>query len=194
MNKNDFDVLSKLKLIFTYPSDFFEKHSRGDSISGSIILFLFVSIIAASISFTISSYRSNILFFPGGVVYASSLRNSILQPFLALACIFVYAFISCLFSRMFGGFGGYKHSINVMAYSFIPNAIFSGLPPLPAGIGLGIGGLAFMYSIYLGVIGISTAHGIPGRPAFISYIAPCLVFLIGVILLYSFLYGTSSLF
>ena len=194
MRNDDFNILGKLKLIFTSPSTFFEKNLRGDSISGSIILFLLVSIIAAFTSFIISAHRSNILFFPTELIHSSILRNSIRQPFLGLACIFVFAFIALLVARMLGGVGGYKHNINVMAYSWIPNAIFSGFPGLPAGIGFGLGAVAFIYSIYLGVIGLAMDHRISRRKALYSYIAPCLIFIVGAILFYIFVFAIRSLF
>lgn len=192
---NDFNLLGKLKYLFSSPSTFFE-NIKGESAAIALGVFATASLLSNILSILVSFTTPYFGFFGGLGLFSLSRSFSywggiwlspLISTILSLTIAFIFAGMIHLLVKAFKGEGKTTDTFKVYAYSMIPYFIISIIPL--------IGFLSIIYSLILMIIGISKVHNISMGKAATACLLP-VIFVIGLLVIgvFAILYNFRVLY
>lgn len=158
------------------PESFFKEISNETSVQRAFAAYALVAFLTLLIGTTIGSMLTSAIY--SGInlhgLVGFQIILAIIWFALYLAGIFIYAAMTHGLIILFEGTNSYATTFNVFAYSMLPCLVLSIIPF--------VGWLAFIYTLILETIGLSTAHRISKGKAFLAAFLPG-VFLAGILII-----------
>jgi hypothetical protein len=184
-NQKQLEPLEKFKLLFTEPTEVFEKIDE-PTITPALGFFAVISLIASIITYGLYSIFIGAV---SGSIWTGASMIAFGGTFfvIGLVATFIVAGIVHLTAKILGAEGTYTDTYSVVTYSIIPAMVFSIIPY--------IGLLAYIYSIVLMTFGLAYRHSISKGKAVVAALAPFIIIMILVALFIMWLiYALSNAF
>jgi hypothetical protein len=194
-------LIEKIKSVLLHPTKFFESLKKEKGVKTAFRYYLILSfisfILGTIITFTfnkyIYSFWSRIYGWPFPIP-PLTLETIVLSPFIwylvGLGLSFIAAGILHVWILIFGGKEEYSKTYQLWAYSLTPGFVFGWIPFL--------GFFAFIYDLFLLILGTQKLHGISKNLAILMYVIPIALFVIFMIIcmmaLFMFIGANPGLF
>lgn len=154
------EIMEKIKMVFSKPSNLFSKIEKENS-NDTIKYFVVIALIGAVLSGLFSLLAGPFSLFVIGSAFAMTLVG------LVVATVVVHIGV-----YIFGGRQGIEKTFKAIAYGMTPSVLLAWLPFINL--------IAWIYSLYLEIIGIAKLQKMSNMRAFLSIILVYLV--IGLLL------------
>lgn len=167
------EAYTKGREVLTHPSEFYKKESKKEGLKAAFIYYLLLTLFSIILSIVFVYLIYPLLFqiapqaFPQveqQVTISQVLVYLIGSFVVAQIAGFVYAGILHLWIRLFKGKKAYAVTYKMYVYSRTPVVLFGWLPYLSP--------VAWVYSVYLMIVGTECLFGFSKRKAFIVYALP----------------------
>ena len=154
------ELVEKVKAVILQPGKFFERVRGEKDIWTSFkyvailsLVSLVVGIIGYSMNFG-SALSGIATYVPMLASFSASIGigSAIVSYIISLAMTFVSAGIIHIIAKLLNGKGNYTATYKAMAYSSTPSLLLGWVP--------WIGIIAYLYSLYLGIVGVSKLHSV----------------------------------
>lgn len=175
--------LQHIRMVLGQPVDFFKQRKRehgvGDAFSYFAVLSLFSTIMGFIMSKVYEDPAQELITMlglpPPPVLSVTGEVFSILLGFvIGLGLSFVLAGVLHLWLLLFGAKAGYEKTYQLSVYSATPSLLLSWVPV--------VGFFAWLYGVYLLVVGTQHVHGFSTKKSILVYVVPLAVLLVIAVL------------
>ena len=177
-------------MVLEEPRSFYKSAKKEKLLSESLIYFALLSLIGSVFSViyslifypTLSKIASNLFPPAPSVGFIEILPYAVTSYAVALVLSFVWAGVLYLWLSLFKAKGTYKDAFRLYVYSRTPNFLFGWIPFVSIA--------AWIYGLYLLIVGTEVMYSVPRRKAMLLFVAPLVLFVVLFAIL-GYFYGTG---
>lgn len=185
-NNNDLDIMDvvyKIKKILVDPTAFFEDLKEEKDIWSAVLYFSLLTLVSGVLGVTIGMWVQQYYIDIASEMFSGvelpemrqiGFKQNASMLFIGvifnIASSFIVAGILHVWITIFGGKAKYLRTYQLYVYAKTPHLLFGWIPL--------IGGIVWLYTIFLLIIGTQKLHGMSRKKAILIYVIPLIAFIV----------------